>query len=220
MKIEMHCHTKYSPCSNIKVKQLIKQAKQEGLDGVCITDHNCFKGALEAEKINKDKQFKIIKGIEFSTNIGHLIGIFLKKEIIYDKKNQTTEWLINEIHKQKGLVILPHPYSFFRLTKTEYEKIKNLEIDAIEIYNGRNYFNFENEQCKEFARKLNKPSVAGSDAHFIKEIGTHIIECDNPHIDIKKGKIKIINKKQKNLIKIIINLFKSGMLKKYKKIIS
>ena len=33
----------------------------------------------------KDKNFLVVKGTEFSTPLGHIIGLFLKKEINYSK---------------------------------------------------------------------------------------------------------------------------------------
>ncbi len=213
MKIEMHCHTHHSRCSNMSVKKVLETAKKKGLNGICITDHNCFKGIIEAEKMNEDPNFKIIKGTEFSTKLGDLIGVFLKKEIKYNKNNQSVKWLINEIHKQKGLVILPHPYSFFRRIKINYEQIKNLDIDVVEIYNGRNYFSFENKKCLEIAKVLGKPTVAGSDAHFHWEIGTYVIESDDLYNDIKKGKINIKYNKSIFRILVLFNLLYSGLIK-------
>ena len=81
MKYDLHNHTYYSKCSNLKPEILIKAAKKKGMDGIAVTDHNTMKGALEARKLNKDKDFEVILGEEIGTNFGDVIGLYLKKEI-------------------------------------------------------------------------------------------------------------------------------------------
>ena len=50
MKYDLHMHTHYSKCSNLKPDTILKLAKREKLDGIAITDHHEIKGALEVKK--------------------------------------------------------------------------------------------------------------------------------------------------------------------------
>lgn len=161
MLLDLHIHSKYSFDSLLEPKKIIKVAKKRGLDGIAITDHNTIKGGLDAKKVNKDKDFLVIVGSEISTEIGDITGLFLSEEI----KSRNSMGVIEEIKKQGGLVVLPHPYRGHRLNEKIIER-----IDVIEVFNARTN-NEDNERAMKLAEKYNKPIVAGSDAHFASEIG-------------------------------------------------
>jgi len=40
LKIDLHCHTKYSGDNDLEPEELIEQAVKKNLDGVCITEHS------------------------------------------------------------------------------------------------------------------------------------------------------------------------------------
>ena len=169
MKYDLHNHTYYSKCSNLKPEILIKAAKKKGMDGIAVTDHNTMKGALEARKLNKDKDFEVILGEEIGTNFGDVIGLYLKKEI----KSKEFFSVIDEIKAQDGLIIIPHPFRTSsnpnHLFKLPFEKIKN-KIDAIECFNAR-MLPGDNEKSQVVAKRLKIAGTGGSDAHFTFEIG-------------------------------------------------
>ena len=56
MRYDLHIHTHYSKCSNLKPEVILKTAKAKGLNGIAVTDHNTIKGALEIESLNKNKE--------------------------------------------------------------------------------------------------------------------------------------------------------------------
>ena len=62
MKYDLHMHTHYSRCSNLKPQTILKLAKKRRLDGIAITDHHEIKGALEIKKLNNGKDFEVIIG--------------------------------------------------------------------------------------------------------------------------------------------------------------
>lgn len=169
-KYDLHCHTKYSNCSFLPPRILLKQAKKKGLNGVAVCDHNTIKGALETKKLNKDKNFEVIIGQETSTEKGHVLGLYLKKPI----KPGKFEEVIKQIKAQKGLVIIPHPFSkvgfLRRAFKLDFNQLKN-KIDAMETFNARFFFPFENKAGKQKAEQLNIAQTGGSDGHFCFEVG-------------------------------------------------
>jgi len=169
----------YSIDSLIKPKKIIKIAKRKNLDGVAITDHNTIKGGMKAKEFHSD-DFVIIIGSEIKTEIGDVIGLFLNEEII-----SSGIWsIIDEIHDQDGLVILPHP---FRADRKEFDIELIKKIDAIEGYNARTDKK-KNIQAQEFAKEHMLPVTAGSDAHFYGEIGLAktIIDDFSSEEDIKR----------------------------------
>lgn len=164
----MHVHTKYSKDSFMSPKKLIKVARSKGLRGLAVTDHNAFKGAVEAGKENMYNDFFIIYAEEVKTEYGDIIGLFIKEEI--ESRNFLD--VVKEIKGQKGLVVLPHPFS--KNTKLPEKLIAN-NIDIIEIFNARQK-NIKNNQAKVLAEKYKKPVIAGSDAHNYFEIGRAYVE--------------------------------------------
>lgn len=210
MKLDLHIHSKYSVDSISKPEKIILAAKKRKLNGVAITDHNTIKGAIETQKINTDKNFIIIVGAEIATEAGDIIGLFLKKEI----KSKNSLDVINEIHRQKGVAVLPHP---FRGHKLNEEIIK--KIDVIEGFNSRD--NKENNQkAMELAKKYKKPIIAGSDAHFCSDIGLAKTTFNSLNIrdGILKKNIKLETRKTQEYKIPMSQIIKSIKSKKYTKL--
>ncbi len=161
MNFEFHCHSRYSYDSIASPERILQAAKKKGLDGIAITDHDTIKGVREARSINDDPDFFVISGIEVRTDIGDLIGLFINDEI----KSRDCRSVINEIHEQGGLVVLPHPYKGHK----NFDFIIG-DVDLIEVFNGRAGTE-ANGRAKELADKYCKPMIVGSDAHFLSEIG-------------------------------------------------
>lgn len=171
MKYDLHMHTHYSRCSNLKPETVLKLAKKHKLNGIAITDHHEIKGALEVKKLNKDRNFEVIVGEEVSTNYGDVLVYYLDKKI----DNIDFYEVVDEARKQNALVAIAHP---FRTTlvndhkfKLPLEKVKN-RIDAIECFNARMMFPSDNKKAYDTAEKLKIAKTAGSDSHFFFEIGT------------------------------------------------
>lgn len=170
MKYDLHNHTHYSSCSNLKPETLLKLVKKKGMDGFAVTDHNTIKGALKVKKLNKDKDFEVIIGDEVKTNYGDVLTYYLQEEI----KSRDFFSVVDEVKAQGGLIAIPHPFrtSINPDLKFRYpiEKIKN-KIDAIECFNARMLFQKNNKKAQELSKKLKIPGIGGSDAHFIFDIG-------------------------------------------------
>ncbi len=165
MKYDLHMHSEYSKDSHAKVKDIVKTAIKKGLDGIAITDHNTIEGGLKAKKY-ETKKFRVIVGSEILTNRGDIIGLFLKNEVIPGNLSD----VVKDIRKQGGIVVAPHPFDNLRKgIKPTQNDVKLM--DAIEIFNARCLFEKYNNKAKEFAEKYHVPITAGSDAHFIEEIG-------------------------------------------------
>ena len=169
MKYDLHNHTYYSKCSNLKPEILLKIAKKKGLNGIAVTDHNTTKGALVVKKLNKDMNFEVIIGEEVDTNFGDVLTYYLNKEI----KIHDFFTLVDEVRKQSGLISIPHPFRMSINPKLKFScpiaKIKD-KIDAVECFNAR-MLPGSNEKAQKLAKKLNIPGTGGSDAHFELDIG-------------------------------------------------
>lgn len=159
----MHVHTRYSHDALITSKELSIYAKNQGLDGVAITDHNEVRGLREFSKI---KSLLVIPGIEISTKQGHVLGINISTIIQPDLSFAET---IDEIHDAGGLAIIAHSTAFF---KGIQEDQLDENFDAIEVINASTIpFSLSVQKNLKVAARLNLPQTGGSDAHYAPEIG-------------------------------------------------
>ena len=61
MLIDLHTHTyPKSDDSFIGVDELIERAKQEGLDGICLTEHDAFWSVDEALDLSRKHEYLVI----------------------------------------------------------------------------------------------------------------------------------------------------------------
>ncbi|MBW2976212.1 PHP domain-containing protein [Candidatus Woesearchaeota archaeon] len=190
MKYDLHNHTQYSRCSNLKPNLLLKIAKKRGLNGIAVTDHNTIKGAIKVKKLNKDKGFEVIIGDEVRTNYGDVLAYYLNKEI----KCREFFSVVDEVKAQGGLIAVAHPFriSINPTLKFNYpiEKIKN-KIDAVECFNAR-MLPGNNGRALKLAKKLDIAMVGGSDAHFQFEIGrAYTVFGDDLRKAVKCKKTKV-----------------------------
>ena len=166
MRYDLHVHSKYSRDGYMDPKLIVKKARQCGLSGVAVTDHNTIKGGLITKKYETD-DLKVIVGSEVNTNRGEVMGLFLNEEI---KSFQFPE-VVEEIRDQDGIVITPHPFDEIRANGINPTKEDTSFIDCVEIFNSRCLLDKYNFKAKEFAARNKLKFSAGSDAHFAREIG-------------------------------------------------
>lgn len=169
-KADLHIHSRYSNDSFSSIKKILKRAKKKGLNVIAITDHNTIEGAIEAKKIASDFGLEVIIGEEITTKEGDVIALFIKKSILSGKNILET---IKEIKEQGGLVIIPHPDTWF-LKSVSHETLFKIfnEIDGIELLNSA----WTTKNKKEENKVLNKlffnlAEVSGSDAHLANHVG-------------------------------------------------
>lgn len=133
---------------------------------------------------------KVIIGSEVLTNAGDILGLFLNDDI----KSFDVFDVITEVKKQGGVSVLPHPFKGHNLDVDELEDVCRC-VDAVEGLNSRCPIN---SLTLEWLRSLGKPITAGSDAHFLREIGQSrtIIAAESDELEdirsaITKGKVQI-----------------------------
>lgn len=165
LKYDLHLHTIYSRDGAIRPIDVIRIAKKRGLDGIAITDHNTIRGGLEAKKL-KPKSIDIICGAEIKTDRGDIIGLFLTEEI----RSADHLEVIEAIHKQGGVAIVPHPFDSMRSSAFWLTDKDSKKMDAVEVLNARCIFKRSNTMADSYADHYRVCKVGGSDAHFGAEI--------------------------------------------------
>jgi len=168
--VDLHMHTSHSHDCATDPEALVDHCIRQGLGAIAVTDHNEISGALEAAAL--DKPITVIVGEEVKTSQGEVIGLFLREKI---ERGLPMADTIAEIHRQGGLVLMPHPFDRLHTIPDSATLLRHLEqIDVFEVYNSRLLFDSFNDDALRFATKYNLVQSAGSDAHVLQGIGTAI----------------------------------------------
>lgn len=180
MKIDLHCHSKYSHDTYFEPEVLIKQAINMDLDGVCFTEHHSFNASRPVEKIKIPEGFFIFRGTEISTDHGHLLAYGLKDDSWNSWPGSITLNIfdvIKSVHDHGGICVPAHPYRVWDSLGEDIFKIDG--FDAIETHNGRN-IEEENQKAIKAAQCNKLPSIGGSDCHHLEEVGRAFTVFNNP----------------------------------------
>ncbi len=179
MIIDLHVHTfPASPCSSAPADALIEKAKQVGLDGICLTDHNYVWSQDEIENLRQKHGFLVLRGNEITTAQGDMLVFGCYRDI---KGIISLEELRKEVLQSGGIIIAAHPFRGFLVVgadqlgltveKAAQRQMFNL-IDAVEVLNGK-VTEKENSFALGVARRLDLPVTGGSDAHEVYEVGQY-----------------------------------------------
>jgi predicted metal-dependent phosphoesterase TrpH len=166
LRYDLHIHSRYSPDGTLGVADIVRIARKRGLDGIAVTDHDTIRGGLDLVKL-KPEGIDVICGCEVNTDRGDVIGLFLTEEI----KSRDHVAVIDEIHAQGGVAIVPHPFDSIRGSAFWPSDREASLIDAVEVINARCVFRRSNETADRFADRYALAKTGGSDAHFGAEIG-------------------------------------------------
>ena len=161
----MHVHTNYSDSSGT-VEEVIKTAKEKGLNGIAITDHDTLEGAKVA--MNMQDGVIVIQGEEIKTRNGEILALGIDEAVPEDLP---IEEAIRIVHLQEGLVFIPHPtIPFFgRLKETD---MRRLNIDGLEVFSAISPFaDHYATKNMAIAKRLGLSTIAGSDSHFSETVG-------------------------------------------------
>lgn len=184
MKLDLHIHTRHSNDCKCDIRDVLATAEKTGLDAIAITDHNNMAAVEQA--VGFSGKIKVIPAMEITARDGtHLIGLFLKREV----KGYDVMDIIDDIHRQNGLVMIPHPFRpgsglFYNRDRNHlYDGVLMstimTRVDLVEAVNYRCEVAslIDTDRYLEFHRDI--PRVAGSDAHRLDEIGRAYIEFED-----------------------------------------
>lgn len=160
IKLDLHIHSEYSGDGIGSPKEIIKNLKKRGVNGVSITDHNTVKGSLKAIEV-APKDFIVIPGVEISSKDGHMIALDVKEDI---PRGLTIEETVEKIIAKGGVPIIPHLYrNMSGIKKGNLKKIIS-KISAIEVFNSCSVPQTNLKMVKT-AKELHLGGTGGSDSH-------------------------------------------------------
>lgn len=176
-RADLHMHTTASDGVATVREVLDHVAARRHLNVIAITDHDRVDAALWAVEHQHEYDFDIIPGIEVSTTIGHVLGLWVYRPI---KPGLSLDETVAAIHEQGGVAILAHPYhvhmgivmrSAWRYTRRP-EVLLESKLDAIEAHNAGIVLPAANLAARALARRIGLPVTGNSDAHTLGAIGS------------------------------------------------
>jgi len=166
MIFDMHLHTSLSSCTSIPVEDVIDRAKDTGLDGICITDHETMAAGRYLKEGLQTNGLTVILGMEYETREGDFLLFGPFEEL---KSGLDAVDLLRHVHQNGGVAIGAHP---FRAGRSLNETlVKDNFCGIIESVNGRNRHE-NSEILNRWRKKYSFAEVGGSDAHSLKEVGS------------------------------------------------
>jgi len=106
--LTLHTHTHaLSHATLLSPDDLIDAAKEAGLDGVCLTEHDFFWEPETAAELSKRHSFLVIPGIEVNTEDGHIV-VFGLDRFVYGMHRMHE--LARMAETAGAVMIAAHPY--------------------------------------------------------------------------------------------------------------
>lgn len=169
LKAELHQHSRYSQHSDrflgadTTVENIAKTCKRKGISIFSITDHNTIDSHEEGKFYAKKYGLIFLPGAEINTRQGHLLALGIHTLI---PKNLSLNEAADAVHAQGGVAVAAHPFQIpfgcmWRFVGSHVDAIEGQHAYAI----GNGLTNWVNN------RFAHKPVIAGSDAHYLDEIG-------------------------------------------------
>lgn len=136
MLIGLHCHTRvHSPCS-----------------------------ALTPEALSRELGFLILRGVEITTEVGHVLAFGLERYLPEMVRIERLKAIADE---EGAILVLAHP-------SRRYGAMPEADparwFHTFEVENGTEG-RLQNETAARLARNLALPGTGGSDAHAVREVG-------------------------------------------------
>ncbi len=167
MLMDLHMHERsFSPDSELALENIVRRAKELGLDGVCITDHDSMGLRAYAEDYAKRTGFPIVVGVEYFSLDGDITAFGIDN---FPSVRVSAQSFIDHVKAQGGVCISAHP--FRNNNRGLAEKLAKVHgLDGIEAFNASTLPE-ANAQALEYCYALGIQPVGASDCHVYEKIG-------------------------------------------------
>jgi predicted metal-dependent phosphoesterase TrpH len=177
MLIDLHVHTKHTRDCTASPLDVVRRAREAGLDGVVITDLNTLEGLAEVREVAAAEGFLALCGLEVATDRGHYLCFFPDPARVpapAQMFGSATPWPVREVlakvRELGGAVVAAHPYDK-SIDRPSGDVVFTLDgLSAIEGLNARRK-PAVNDLAIEAADHMNLPCTGASGAHDLAEIG-------------------------------------------------
>jgi predicted metal-dependent phosphoesterase TrpH len=170
MKLDLHLHTtRYSPDSHMEPLAMLRRAREVGLDGVVITEHDCLWTEAELDVLRAmGDGLVVMSGIEVSAREGHVLVYGVTNPFALPRGIGMAE-LCREVHRQGGAAVAAHPFRWGQPID-HILKSERPELDGLELMSS----NMDAEmrsRAAALAAQLRLAGLGNSDAHDEDALG-------------------------------------------------
>lgn len=165
MIMDLHVHTTLSGCSRLTLEEIVENAAAQGLDGVCITDHDTMDVRHRIAEGRQANGLCVIFGMEYATSDGDFL-LFGPFEAL--QPGMGARELLALVESKGGVAIAAHPFRPGR-SVSEFAVSEGL-CSVVERVNGRNKPE-ANDRTLEWFDRYQLSASGGSDAHTLEELG-------------------------------------------------
>jgi predicted metal-dependent phosphoesterase TrpH len=117
MLIDLHVHTHHTRGGSLTPRDVLRRAREAGLDGVAFTDLNTLDGLEEVRAVGREEGILALCGVEIATDRGHYLCFFpdpAKVPAPPQLFGSATPWPAREVlarvRDMGGAVVAAHPY--------------------------------------------------------------------------------------------------------------
>jgi predicted metal-dependent phosphoesterase TrpH len=192
MYLDLHLHTSaYSPCSVMSPDELMIAAKNAGLDGVCVTEHNRIWSREEARELSRKHGLAVLRGVEITTTGGDVL-VYGMDEVPEDLVSPAL--LKRKVDEAGAVAIAAHPFRGFLIfgfgtleldVESAMDNPTFAHVHGLEVCNGL-VTDDENRFAAQVAEALGLIKIGGSDAHRPLGVGTCVTEFEDRIEDEKE----------------------------------
>ena len=165
MLIDLHCHSHpLSQCSSLRPEEFVDLARERGLDGVCLTEHDAFWQQPDLDALASRTNFVVLSGVELTTDMGHVLAFGLPA----GTPGLASAAAAAEAAQASGaLLFLAHPArdGLLRVSRQTVDY-----FESVEAVNGSDS-RLQNVAATGLAHGFRLPGIGGSDAHIPAEVG-------------------------------------------------
>jgi predicted metal-dependent phosphoesterase TrpH len=186
--IDLHTHTApKSQDSSLAPEALFQRAKELGLEGLCLTEHDDFWEPEALARWSQQFNLLILPGCEVTTEEGHLLVFGLERYIFGMHRAAFVKSLVDAAG---AALVVAHPFrGRFRASEARDPKAYARMVErasrepplglahALEALNGRGS-PAENAFSHALGQRLALPETGASDTHSLEEVGTCATEFD------------------------------------------
>ncbi len=175
---DLHLHTRVSD-GMADIPDVLRYVQdQTRLDVIAVTDHETCEGGLRARDLAKRMGYhvEVIVGAEITTRQGHVLALFLERDI---PRYLSLADTLQAVHEQGGLAIAPNPMSWLTfsigegsLDRVAQSRQQGVFLDALETVNASPAGRVASQKVRRLnQQRYNLAETGSSDSHFLTEIG-------------------------------------------------